>query len=167
MVLLDSAHLQEERARDWSHPTESRGEASDDSEPLYGILDALSSFDRFGRDVQYDQPLDLAPGVCDTFVNAAHILGSASILMELTEGETRRRVLFSGDIGNSGRPLLMDPVVPEGVDIAVMESTYGDRNHRPIADTVAEFYAAVNDTFGRGGNVVIPTFGLERAQEIL
>lgn len=167
VVLLDSAHLQEERARDRSRPAESSGEASDVSEPLYGIVDALSAFNRFGRDVQYDQPFDLAPGVRVTFVNAAHILGSASIFMELAEGETRRGVLFSGDIGNSGRPLLMDPVVPDGVDVVVMESTYADRNHRPITDTVAEFYAAVNDAFRRGGNVVIPTFGLERAQEIL
>ena len=166
VVLLDSAHLQEEHARDRSRP-EGRGKASDDSEPLYGIVDALSAFDRFGRDVQYDRPFDLAPGVRVTFVNAGHILGSASIFLELAEGETRRRVLFSGDIGNSGRPLLMDPVVPQGVDVVVMESTYADRNHRPIADTIAEFYTAVNDAFRRGGNVVIPTFGLERAQEIL
>ena len=72
------------------------------------------------------------PGVRVACVNAAHILGSASILVELTEGETRRRVLFSGDIGNSGRPLLMNPVVPEDIDVAAMESTYADRNHRPI-----------------------------------
>ena len=166
VVLLDSAHLQEEHARDRLR-LEGRGKASDDSEPLYGIVDALSAFDRFGRDVQYDRPFDLAPGVRVTFVNAGHILGSASIFLELAEGETRRRVLFSGDIGNSGRPLLMDPVVPQGVDVVVMESTYADRNHRPIADTIAEFYTAVNDAFRRGGNVVIPTFGLERAQEIL
>ncbi len=78
-----------------------------------------------------------------------------------------RRILFSGDIGNSGRPLLRDPVVAGGVDVAVMESTYGDRDHRALEPTLEEFYAALNESFRRGGNVVIPTFALERAQELL
>ena len=142
-------------------------EGAEAGRPLYGLDDALAAFERFGRDARYDAPLDLAPGARVTFVNAAHILGSASILMELAEGETRRRVLFSGDIGNSGRPLLADPAPPAGVDVAVMETTYGDRNHRPIAESVAEFYAAVGVAFRRGGDVVIPTFGIERAQDLL
>ena len=167
VVLLDSAHLQDEAARNHAHGGEPSAHASDEARPLYGLDDALAAFERFGRDARYEAPIDLAPGVRVTFVNAGHILGSASILMELVEGETRRRVLFSGDIGNSGRPLLEDPAPPAGVDVALMETTYGDRNHRPIAESVAELYAAIGDAFGRGGNVVIPTFGIERAQDLL
>ena len=167
VVLLDSAHLQEEGARNRKLPDGRETDGPEDAEPLYGLGDALAAFDRFGREARYDEPLDLAPGVRVTFVNAAHILGSASILLELAEGETRRRVLFSGDLGNSGRPLLEDPVAPAGVDVVVMETTYADRNHRSIAESVAEFYAAIGDAFRRGGNVVIPTFGIERAQDLL
>ena len=137
VVLLNSAHLQEEAARNRPLAGEGLADASEDAEPLYGLDDALAAFDQFGRDARYDKPLDLAPGVHVTFVNAAHILGSASILMELAEGETRRTVLFSGDLGNSGRPLLEDPVAPAGVDVVVMETTYADRNHRPIVETAA------------------------------
>jgi metallo-beta-lactamase family protein len=74
-------------------------------------------------------------------------------------------VLFSGDIGNAGRPLLPPPSPPAASDFVVMESTYGDRLHRPYAESVEELYAAITATFARGGNVIIPTFALERAQE--
>ena len=79
----------------------------------------------------------------------------------------RRRVLFSGDLGNSGRPLLRDPPRRRDADVVVMETTYGDRLHKPLAPSVEELYAAIGDTFARGGNVIIPTFALERAQELL
>ena len=74
---------------------------------------------------------------------------------------------FSGDLGNSGRPLLRDPVPPSKVDVVVMETTYGDRLHKPFQPSVEEFYTTITDTFKRGGNVIIPTFALERAQELL
>ncbi len=121
----------------------------------------------FGRSARYDVPLDIAPGIRATFFDAGHILGSASILLELEERGNRRRVVMSGDIGNGGRPLLKPPKQPPQCDVVVMESTYGDRNHRPFPPSVEEFYAAVEETFRRGGNVVIPTFALERAQELL
>src|SRR4029079_6986736 len=75
--------------------------------------------------------------------------------------------LFSGDIGNDGSPLIRDPTRPPKVDVVVMESTYGDRAHRPLPDSVSDLYGAIADAFQRSGNVVIPTFALERAQEIL
>ncbi len=89
------------------------------------------------------------------------------MVLEAEEAGRRRRVAFSGDLGNSGRPLLRDPVVPANVDAVVMETTYGDRLHKPLAPSVEELYQAITDTFHRGGNVVIPTFALERAQELL
>ena len=162
LVLLDAAHLQEEEARAHARRAERRGEDGAPA-PLYGLIDALNVFDRFGRTAAYDKRIELAPGLAVTFYDAGHILGSASVLVE-AEG---KKILFSGDIGNSGRALLRDPVVPGGVDVAVMESTYGDRDHRPLEPTLDEFYAALNESFQRGGNVVIPTFALERAQELL
>ena len=109
----------------------------------------------------------MAPGIRATFFDAGHILGSASILLELEEKGTRRRLVMSGDIGNAGRPLLDPPKPPPPCDAVVMETTYGDRNHKPFGPSMEEFYAAIEDTFRRGGNVVIPTFALERAQELL
>ncbi len=107
------------------------------------------------------------PACAQNLFDAGHILGSASVLVEVVEGDARRRILFSGDIGNYGRPLLRDPDPPENVDALVMETTYGDRLHRSLDASIAEFYEALNTSFQRGGNVIIPTFALERAQELL
>jgi len=167
LVLLDAAHLQEEEARYLARLAERRGHDRDGSAPLYSLIDALNVFDRFGRNASYGESLELAPGIRVAYFDAGHILGSASILVEVAEAGAQKRVLFSGDIGNAGRPLLSPPRPPSGVDVAVMESTYGDRLHRPVADSVAEFYEALNESFHRGGNVIIPTFALERAQELL
>ena len=166
VVLLDAAHVQEEDARRRQRQMRRRTpEAS--GEPLYSILDALDAIDRFGRIADYGKPLDISPGIKAVFYNAGHILGSASILLEVAETRAPRRILFSGDIGNSGRPLLPAPSTPLTADLIVMESTYGDRCHRSYAASVEELYTAITDTFARGGNVIIPSFALERAQEIL
>ncbi|MBB4197319.1 MBL fold metallo-hydrolase [Rhodoblastus sphagnicola] len=162
LVLLDSAHLQEEEARAHARRAERRGETGAPA-PLYDLIDALNVFDRFGRAIAYETRVELADNLAVTFFDAGHILGSASLLVE-AEG---KRLLFSGDIGNCDRAILRDPVVPHGVDVAVMESTYGDRDHRALAPTLEEFYQALNESYQRGGNVVIPTFALERAQELL
>ena len=166
LVMLDAAHLQEEDAR---RRTRRSARAPDpaDGAPLYGTLDALNACDRFGRVAAYGQPITLATGVVVTFFDAGHILGSASILFELEEGGRKRRALFSGDLGNAGRPLLRPPANPPQADVVVMETTYGDRLHKPLAPSIEELYQAISATFQRGGNVVIPTFALERAQELL
>lgn len=167
LVMLDSAHLQEEEAQHRTRWQQKRHKRAGVIEPLYTILDALNCTEFFGRTAVYDERMELAPGIAATFVDAGHILGSASILLELEEHGHRRRLLFSGDLGNSGRPLLRDPVVPSGADAVIMETTYGDRMHRPIDASVAEFYEAVEGAIERGGNIIIPTFALERAQELL
>jgi metallo-beta-lactamase family protein len=167
LVMLDAAHLQEEEARYRQRHGARRGANHVSSEPLYSLLDAMNSFDCFGRTAVYGQPLELAPGVRATFLDAGHILGSASVFLELEESGHHRRVLFSGDLGNAGRPLLRPPAVPPKTDVVVMETTYGDRLHKPLAPSVEELFAAVTDSFKRGGNVIIPTFALERAQELL
>jgi metallo-beta-lactamase family protein len=166
LVMLDAAHLQEEDACYQSRKHERWGLRQTSRTPLYTTLDALNSFDYFGRTATYGQPLELAPGLRATFLDAGHILGSASVLLELQEQNNRHRVLFSGDLGNAGRPLLRAPV-SSTADVVVMETTYGDRCHKSLPSSVEELFQAVTDTFQRGGNVVIPTFALERAQELL
>jgi metallo-beta-lactamase family protein len=164
LVVLDAAHLQEEEAR--HRAGHAQGQDAGKNEILYSQLDALNSMDCFGRVAVYGQPLDLVPGVRVTFLDAGHILGSASLLLEIQEQGVSRRVFFSGDVGNAGRPLLRDPV-SAATDVVVMETTYGDRQHKPLTASVEELYQAVTETSRRGGNVIIPTFALERAQELL
>jgi metallo-beta-lactamase family protein len=166
LVLLDAAHLQEEDARYRARIAARHGAKSETRPPLYTVLDALNSLDRFGRTAAYDEPIELASGVRATFVNAGHILGSASIHLQLSEGPRQSTVLFSGDLGRPGGALLSDPK-PPAADNIVMETTYGDRLHKSLGPTLDEFYPAVAETFARGGNVIIPTFALERAQELL
>ncbi len=167
LVMLDAAHLQEEDARYRTRIAAPRSSTSQLGAPLYSVPDALNSFDHFGRTAVYDEPIELAAGVRATFINAGHILGSASIYLQLTEESQQSTVLFSGDLGKSGGPLLCDPAKPPAVINVVMETTYGDRLHKPLGPSIEEFYDAVTDTFKRGGNVIVPTFALERAQELL
>ena len=167
LVMLDSAGLQEEEARYQARKAQRRGKRGAAPEPLYNVLDALNSMDCFGRVVVYGEPMAVCDGVRATFVDAGHILGSASILLELEEAGRHTSVLFSGDLGYRQRAILRDPTPPPVADVVVMETTYGNRLHKQLAPSVAELYQAIQDTFRRGGNVIIPTFALERAQEIL
>lgn len=168
LVMLDSAGLQEEEARYQARRAERRhGNHKKVIEPLYTTLDALNSLAFFGRKASYDQSLRLAPGIQVTFIDAGHILGSASILLELEEDGHHHRLLFSGDLGYSGRAILRDPTSPPVADTVVMETTYGDRLHKQLQPSLDEFYSIINETMSRGGNVIIPTFALERAQEVL
>lgn len=167
LVMVDAAHLQEEEAQHRGHRSAHHGKHQHVAAPLYSIVDAFSALDYFGRVTAYGQAMQLAPGIRATFIDAGHILGSACILLELEENGRHRSVLFSGDLGNSGRPLLRNPASPPRADVVVMETTYGDRLHKPFQPSVEEFYETITDTFRRGGNVVIPTFALERAQELL
>ena len=174
LVMLDSAGLQEEEAR-YKQRKENRSSGNHsanknnakDIEPLYTTIDALNSLDYFGRKANYDESIKLAEGISATFIDAGHILGSASILLELQEGDKKHRILFSGDLGYSDRAILRNPATPPEVDTLVMETTYGDRLHKQLEPSIDELYSIINETIGRGGNVIIPTFALERAQEIL
>ncbi len=167
LVMLDAARLQEEDAERQARRQARRRGGTDGPQALYTVVDAMAALDFFGRTAAYDRPIDIAPGIRATFLDAGHILGSASILLELEEAGEKRRVVFSGDIGNAGRPLLSPPTPPPPCDAVVMETTYGDRNHRAFEPSVEELYQAIEDTLKRGGNVIIPTFALERAQELL
>ncbi len=167
LVMLDSAHLQEEDAQ---RQTTRHARHVDDKRPpgpLYTTLDAMASISLFGRAAEYGKALDICPGVRATWLDAGHILGSASILLEVQENGTTKRIVFSGDLGHADGPLLRVPMPPASADFVVMETTYGDRLHEARTESVEKLYTAILDTFTRGGNVLIPTFALERAQELL
>jgi metallo-beta-lactamase family protein len=165
LVLLDAAGLEEEEAKRNARRQARGGKPT--SRPGFTEWDVFDALDHFGRLASYDQPIALCDGVMVTFGDAGHILGSAWILLEVEEDSARKRLLFSGDVGNHVSPLLNQPTPAPVADIVVMESTYGDRLHKPIGPSVEELKDAVLDTMERGGNVIIPTFALERAQEIL
>jgi len=167
LVMLDAAHLQEEDSQKQAVKLARRGANTGPAAPLYGTLDAMRALSRFGRTAVYATPLEIRPGVRATFFDAGHIFGSASVLLECEDAGTTKRIVFSGDLGHSGGPLLNAPHPPPAADTVVMETTYGDRLHSAREACIEELYAAILDTIARGGNVVIPTFALERAQEIL
>jgi metallo-beta-lactamase family protein len=165
LVLLDAAHLQEEDARHAERKARRRGSAAPG--PLYTIDEAAWSFDRFGRDARYGEPIALADGLAVTFIDAGHILGAAALVIDANEAQRARRIVISGDVGSPGHPIVRDPTAPPRADHLVLETTYGDRMHRSLADSVEELWQAIADTLARGGNAIIPTFALERSQEIL
>jgi len=167
LVLLDAAQLQEEEARYLAHRAARHGANQKAFQPLYSVLDALNTLDFFGRTATYGPSFVIAPGIHATFLDAGHILGSASIFLQLEERDLHCGVLFSGDLGNIGGPLLRNPAIPPKTDVVVLETTYGNRLHKPLHLSVDELYQAINETFARGGNVIIPTFALERAQVLL
>lgn len=167
LVMLDSARIQEEEAKYKVYKANKRKNRRQPVEPLYNTLDALNSMDTFVDTVDFETPYELSPGIRTSFYDAGHILGSASILLEIEEDDKRRRVLFSGDLGYNGRAILPDPATPPHADIVVMESTYGDRLHKKLEPSIDELYQAINTTIARDGNVLIPSFALERTQELL
>ena len=105
---------------------------------------------------EYNQPLDLCEGVRVEFVDAGHLLGSASILVTATEGGITKQIVFSGDIGNVDQPIIRDPTYLTGADYVVMESTYGDRNHTEVWSYTDDLAKIIDETIAKGGNVVIP-----------
>jgi metallo-beta-lactamase family protein len=166
LVMVDAANLQAEDARFHAKKMHTHFRRADVKPPLYSLIDALNAASHFGRVAHYGKRIELSDTLTATFFDAGHILGSASVLLEEKNGATKR-ILFSGDLGNPHGILLADPPPPPEVDNVVMETTYGDRNHKDVDPSVGEFYTAVIEAFQRGGNVVIPTFAIERAQELL
>lgn len=167
IVMLDAAGLNEQEA-EWKNRKLLRAGRTDELvEPLYDIVEALHTLDFFGRTASYDQPIQIDKAIRATYIDAGHILGSASIVIAINEGEKQRKILFSGDLGCKGHAIVRDPTTPPNVDVVIMETTYGNRQHKQLIPSIEELFEAVMDTFNRGGNVIIPTFALERAQELL
>lgn len=162
-VLMDSAKLQaEDIAFKKKRHTKEQRKGPYPLEPLYTVDDVEQCCSKF-TPVKYHEPVTLASGLTATFTDAGHILGSASIHVRLN----MRSIVFSGDLGRWNRPIIEDPDYCPHADYVVMESTYGNRDHEPATLIDAKLCAVVDDTVRRGGNLVIPTFAIERAQEVL
>ena len=165
IMLRDCAHIQMQEA-EWKNRKAQRS-AGTVIEPLYTMEDADGAIRRLVP-CEYDREVDVCEGVRIRFTDIGHLLGSSSIEVWATEGETTRKLVFSGDIGNSNQPLIKDPKFTEIADYVVMESTYGDRLHGAAhPDYIGELAQILQRTFDRGGNVVIPSFAVGRTQEML
>jgi len=152
----DTAYLNKKRARSGEPPLE----------PIYTVADAVNSLEHFVS-VGYERPFPVAPGVTATFHDAGHILGSAIVALDVQEEGRKFRFAFSGDLGRRDLLILRDPTYIEPVDFFITESTYGDRLHGPLAEAEKELRRVVNETFQRGGKIIIPAFSVGRTQELV
>ena len=164
VMLMDSAHIQEYDAEYVNKKHKKKGLPP--VEPLYTRADAMDAATLF-RPMEYNQPFEPIPGVTVQFMDAGHILGSASIVLDIEEHGRKFRLWFSGDIGRLNLPLLRDPVLPFDADYLIMESTYGDNVKRDPMQAYAEFEQVVRATIERRGKVIIPSFAVGRTQEIV
>jgi metallo-beta-lactamase family protein len=167
IMLRDAAEIQEEDVsyKLKRHRREGR-KSPHPYEPLFTIEDVEQTVPLF-QPVRYGQPIQVTPHIVARFFDAGHILGSAMIELDATENGRTVRIVFSGDIGQNDKPIVRDPSLLARADYLVMESTYGDRNHLHPGDTETQLAAVINDAVSRRGNVIIPTFAVERAQELI
>lgn len=165
LMLRDSGHIQESDAAFVNKRRLRRGEPP--IEPLYTQSDA-EELARYLRPKEYDKWFQPVDGVTARLVEAGHVLGSASIEMEVEEkGGKKSRLWFSGDIGRQNLPILRDPVLPKDVDYLIMESTYGDKVHRDPEQAHEEFHQVVMETIKKRGKVIVPAFAVGRTQELV
>lgn len=165
IMLLDSAHIQESEA-EWRN-RKSRRSGAEMYEPPYTTEDVYKTIPLFVK-CRYGEEYNICDGIAARFIDAGHLLGSSSIELTVTEDGNTETILFSGDIGNIGKPLIRDPQKPTEADYVIIESTYGDRLHEPVTGDHAKAFAdIIQDTFDRGGNLVIPSFAVGRTQELL
>jgi metallo-beta-lactamase family protein len=162
VMLPDSAHIQE---KDAEHERRAGRAAVDATDPLYTVDEAERML-RLLKSVAYDTPVDPAPSIRFRFRDAGHILGSAIVELWLGKGSEARKIVFSGDLGQPGRPVMDDPTPIGEADFVVVESTYGNRRHKTLATTYDELAGVLAATLPRG-NVILPAFAVGRTQEVL
>jgi metallo-beta-lactamase family protein len=160
IMLSDSAHIQEKDAEYLARHKKSY------VPPLYA-QEHVTRLMRRVVAVPYGDSFDVVPGVSASYVDAGHILGSASVVLDCTDGTVKRRLVFSGDVGRKGLPIIRDPQPPDGADAIIMESTYGDRDHAPAEAMRGRLGAIIRDTAERGGRIIIPAFAVGRTQDLL
>ncbi len=163
-MLRDAGHIQEEDAVYLNKKRAKQGLPP--VEPHYTVEDATQSLTHFVS-AAYGRTVPIVPGMTVTFFDAGHILGSASVVLEVEENGTTRRVAFSGDVGRKGAPILRDPQPPQDIDYLILESTYGDRLHAPIESVDRALRDVILDTYRRGGKVIVPAFAVGRTQELV
>ena len=154
----DAEHIQKLLSRGVKH--------LDPVEPLYGERDVTGTLSQF-IGIPYHRNQTIAPGISLSLFDAGHVLGSAISVLDIEDDGQKMRLAFTGDLGRKHLPILRDPEIPDGVSCLLTESTYGDRLHDPIELTTETLADVINRTVKRGGKIVIPSFALERAQEII
>ena len=164
LMLRDSAHIQEQDASFFNRKLKKKGEPA--VEPLYDTEDAEGVMKRF-HGVPYDTPFSPASGVTATYRDAGHILGSATVTLDVEEDGMIKTLGFTGDLGNPGRPILRDPTPLPPVDWLISESTYGGKTHEPADRAKERLAEVVTRTAARGGRVVVPAFAVGRTQELV
>ncbi len=167
IIMLDSAHIQEEDIKHKQRRHEKQGKTSPfPYEALYTMEDAQKTYTMFSK-VKYNVPVPIGEGISAEFREAGHVFGSSSIRITVTQGDESRTILFSGDVGRWDLPIMRDPHQFEHADYVLIESTYGDRVHDEVANIPNELERVINETHKAGGNIIIPSFALERTQELL
>ncbi|MBQ9086486.1 MAG: MBL fold metallo-hydrolase [Clostridia bacterium] len=164
IMLKDSAHIQMTEYEWKNRKAERSGQEL--FTPTYTIEDALGAITKL-RGVAYNETVTVAAGVEIRFTDIGHLLGSAAIEVWLREGDHTRKLVFSGDVGNTDQPIIKDPSPVSETDYLVLESTYGGRSHQRPTDTVEVLAQYIDRTLARGGNVIIPSFAVGRTQELL
>ena len=164
IMLKDSAHIQMSEV-EWKNRRAERSGRENDA-PTYTLEDALGAI-KFFRGLAYDERITVSAGVDLRFTDIGHLLGSAAIELWLKEGAEERKIVFSGDVGNTDQPIIKDPSPIASADYLVLESTYGSRNHERHTDTVEALAGWIDRTLSNGGNVIIPSFAIGRTQELL
>ena len=163
-MLKDSAYLQHKDV-EWVNKIRARKKESP-VEPLYTLEDVEASLDLF-TGIEYDKTFTVGTGINATFRDAGHIIGSASILLEIEEGGVYKRIGYTGDIGRSNMPIIHDPNQLRDLDILIMESTYGNRDHSPFGDSEDRLAQLITETSKSGGKIIIPAFAVGRTQAIV
>jgi metallo-beta-lactamase family protein len=162
LILRDAAKIQTQDAERANRHHETKG-GEKPIEPIYTQAEAETILRQL-KPVPYDEPVPVAPGIRACFAEAGHMLGSTSIKLFLSQGGVERKVVFSGDLGPKGAPILRDYDTFTEADVVFLESTYGDRDHQPLAETIAEFTEIVKQTVAQKGKMLVPTFAVGRAQ---
>lgn len=164
ILLRDAAHLEQADTERENRRRARRGDRP--IKPMFELADVERVFELM-RPLPFDETTQVLPGISVTLHGAGHILGAASLALDLVEGERRRRLVYSGDIGPDGSGLLPDPNPPRSADLVLLESTYGDRNHRSRQATLDEIEEVLDLAWEAGGNLLVPSFAIGRAQELL
>lgn len=165
IMLLDSAHIQEKDA-EWNTKKSFRSGKDIVYEPLYTVEDVLNALPFIERK-RYGEMEELTKGLSYRFLDAGHILGSGILELFYYENNTEKKVVFSGDVGRSNNPIINNPDSVEEGEYVIMESTYGNRLHKSLKESVEELADAIDNTFKKGGNVLIPAFAVGRTQDII
>lgn len=164
LMLLDAAHIQEKDA-EWESKWRVR-QGKEAVKPLYTTRDAEQTL-KLRRPLPYGNAHEVAKGVQVTFHDAGHILGSAIVELVVHDHRLTRRLVFSGDLGNTCSPLMRDPAILDQADVVMLESTYGDRDHRSNSETIEELAEILQQAHRDGGNVLIPSFAVGRTQDLI